>query len=65
MFLECTVHTMKHGGGSIIVWGCFSAADIGGLVRIDSIMKDEYRKTIEINVIPSWLHLNEPGFMFM
>jgi len=29
---------MKHGGGSIIMWGCFSAAGTGGLVAIEGKM---------------------------
>jgi hypothetical protein len=32
-----TIPAVKHGGGSIIVWGCFSVAGTGRLVR----MKDE------------------------
>ena len=28
------IPTVEHGGGSIILWGCFSAAETGRLVRI-------------------------------
>lgn len=30
--------TVKHGGGSVMVWGCFSASGVGNLVFIDGIM---------------------------
>lgn len=26
---------MKHGGGSIMMWGCFSVADPGGQVEVE------------------------------
>ena len=31
---ENIVPTVKHGGGSIMLWGCFSSAGTGKLVRI-------------------------------
>jgi hypothetical protein len=35
-----TIPTVKHGGGIIMLWGCFSAAGTGRLVRIER--KDEW-----------------------
>ena len=37
-----TVPTVKHGGGSVMVWGCFSRDCVGPLVQIESIMYAKY-----------------------
>jgi hypothetical protein len=42
---------VKHGGGSIMLWGCFSAAGIWRLVRIEGKMnKAKYREIIDENL---------------
>lgn len=33
--------TVKHGGGSLMVWGCFTWWHLGPIVRINGIMKKE------------------------
>ena len=45
-FLACNILfppniTMKHGGGSIMLWGCFAAGGTGALHKIDGIMRVE------------------------
>ena len=46
--------TVKHGGGSIMVWGCFAGHKIGDLIRVRGIMKKEqYREILENHAVPS------------
>ena len=45
--LANNIPTVKHGGGRIILWGCFSAAGTGRLVRIEGKMNGaKYRKIL-------------------
>ena len=36
-----TIPTVKHGGGSIMLWGCFAGKGTGALQKIDGIMRKE------------------------
>ena len=49
-----TILTVKHGGGSFMLWGCFSAAWTGSRVRIRGKMKGEkYREILDENLLQS------------
>ena len=44
----------QHGGGSIMLWGCFSSAGTGNLVRIEGMVDGaKYREILEGNLFQS------------
>jgi hypothetical protein len=45
---------VNHGGGSIKLWGCFSVAETGTLVRIEGKMNGaKYREILDENLLQS------------
>ena len=51
---EHTIPTLKHGGGSITLWGCFSSTGAGKLVWVDGKMNGaNYRTILEENLLES------------
>uniref|UniRef100_A0A8C7FCB6 Transposase n=1 Tax=Oncorhynchus kisutch TaxID=8019 RepID=A0A8C7FCB6_ONCKI len=48
-----TIPTVKHGGGNIMLWGCFSAKGTGQLHRIKGTMDGAmYRQILGENLLP-------------
>ncbi len=51
---KCIVPTVKHGGGSVLMWGCMSAAGVGELHFIDGIMNSQmYCSILKEKMLPS------------
>ncbi len=52
--VSCLVPTVKHGGGGIMMWGCFSWHGLGPLVRIDGRINSEryIEEILGYHVIP-------------
>ncbi|CDQ97075.1 unnamed protein product [Oncorhynchus mykiss] len=49
-----TIPTVKHGGGNIMLWGCFSAKGPGRLIRVKERMNGTmYREILSENLLPS------------
>ncbi|KAK3574288.1 hypothetical protein QTP86_004365 [Hemibagrus guttatus] len=49
-----TIPTLKHGGGNIMLWGCFSAKGPGRLIRVKERMDGAmYREILSKNLLPS------------
>lgn len=51
---KCIVPTVKHGGGSVMVWGCFAKSGMGKLTVLDRILdRFYYQQILEENLLPS------------
>ena len=61
---SCLKPTVKHGGGSIQVWGCFSYNGVGDLYRInDKLTKHKYHSILQRHAIPSGMKLCGRSFV--
>ncbi|CAI2325601.1 unnamed protein product [Caenorhabditis sp. 36 PRJEB53466] len=52
------LQTVKHGGGSVMVWGCFSGTSIGPLRRITGIMDRYVYEDILEKTMRPWARSN-------
>jgi hypothetical protein len=50
--------TMKHGGGGVMVWGCFAGDTVSYLFRIQNTLNQHgYHSILQQYTIPSGLRL--------
>ena len=48
------IPTVKYGGGSLMLWGCFAASGPGALVKINGIMNStKYQDIFAKNLVAS------------
>ena len=64
---QSIVATVKHGGYSVTVWGCFTPRGIGKLLILDrTVNRFYYRLILERNLLPSIKNFGfSSGFTFM
>jgi len=63
--VDCLAPTFKHGGGGVMVWGCFVNNRIGPLVVIDGKINGEgYQKLLRDNLLPFLNGLKYGSFTF-
>ena len=58
MTSACVFPTVKHGGGGVIVWGCFVGDTVNDLFRIQGTLNQHgYHSILQRYAIPSGLRL--------
>ncbi|CAK9818710.1 Transposable element Tcb1 transposase [Anthophora quadrimaculata] len=61
----CLKPTVKHGGGSVMVWGCISANGVGDLIRINGkLTATQYLEILQQHAVPSGQRLIGNKFLF-
>ena len=65
--LKCTIPMVKHGDGSVMVWGCFTCQRVGKLCVLGRVIdRFYYRDILEQNLQPSINHFKlSQRYIFM
>ena len=51
---DCIVPTVKHGSGSVMVWGCMSSSEVGRLTVCDgTINSEKYQVILRDTMLPA------------
>ena len=52
---DCVAPTVKHGGGSLMVWACFNWDGLGLIIVIEgSVKQEKYIEILENHLLPFW-----------
>ena len=61
---ECLTPSVKHGGGNVIVWGCFGAGKVEDLYKVKGILnKEGYHSILQRHAIPCGQRLIGANFL--
>ena len=64
MSSACVVPTVKHGGGSVVVWGCFAGDRVDDLYQVHGKLNQHgYHSILQRHAIPSELRLVGQSFI--
>jgi len=65
MITACVDPTVKHGGGDVMVWGCFAGDTVGDLFKIQGTLNQHGSHSILLRyAIPSGLRFVGMSFVF-
>ncbi|CAK9834280.1 Transposable element Tcb2 transposase [Anthophora retusa] len=62
---QCVLKTLKHGGGNVMVWACFSRSGPGPICRINGIMdRFQYKDILKNTMLPFARNNMSDDFIF-
>ena len=62
----CVVDTVKHGGGSVMIWRCICGNETEMILRVETVMdRSKYLRVLEDGLVPSAWARRELDYTFM